>query len=55
MITRAKLSAVKAWGVRRLFEGGAYSSKYGMCIRCTNKIARYLVWDSFSAVLAKSF
>ena len=29
MITRAKISAVRASGVRRLFEGGVYSSKYG--------------------------
>ena len=29
MITRAKISAVRASGVRRLIEGGAYSSKDG--------------------------
>ena len=29
MITIAKISAVRASGVRRLFEGGVYSSKYG--------------------------
>ena len=42
MITRAKISAVRASGVRRLltflsqmqrlFEVGAYSSKYGICV-----------------------
>ena len=30
MITRAKISAVRASGVWRLFEGSAYSSKYGI-------------------------
>ena len=30
MITRVKKSAVRASGVQRLFEGGAYSSKYGI-------------------------
>ena len=30
MIKRAKISAVRASGVRCLFEGGAYSRKYGM-------------------------
>ena len=31
MITRAKISAVRASGVQRLFEGGAY---YLFCPRC---------------------
>ena len=31
MITRAKMSAVRAFGVRRLFEGGAYQL---LCARC---------------------
>jgi len=37
MITTAKISAVRASGVRRLIEGGAYSSKYGN-----------LTWEFFS-------
>ena len=32
IITKAKISAVRAWGVRRLFKGGAYSSKYVSCL-----------------------
>ena len=40
MITRAKMSAVRASGVRRLFEGGAYSSKYGTVIIIIN-----LIWN----------
>ena len=48
MITRAKISAVRASGVRRLltffsqmrrlFEGGAYSSKYGILILQPNPL-----------------
>ena len=33
MITRAKISAVRASGVWCLFEGGAYSNKYGIRVK----------------------
>ena len=52
MITRAKISALRASGVRclltflsqmrRLIEGGAYSSKYGNCISNTFTITGIL-------------
>ena len=46
MITRAKISAVRASGVRCLFEGGAYSRKYGMLKKLQVTEATKLVFYS---------